>query len=229
MVSQHLAHSGEIRVAVVADVRLYRDGIVHSLATQPDFVLETAATLDETLELIHRFVPDLVLLDMSVVDSFAVLGAITQVPDTRVVAFAVDEVEEDVVACAEAGVVGYVPRGASSEELGRILKAAMRGELICSPRIAARLLERVRRGQPSIRLANHAAVTPRERQVWELLDRGLSNKEIATELSIGVATAKNHVHNLLEKLNVSTRGEAAALRLPALRALPSRGVATGLR
>jgi DNA-binding NarL/FixJ family response regulator len=119
--------------------------------------------------------------------------------------------EDTLLEWAEAGVAGLVPREASFEDLLCTVGHAVRGEFRCSPRFAGRLLQRL--AQP--RLAAHpperlSSLTARETEIIRLIDQGLSNKAIAVELGIELATVKNHVHNLLEKLHVHRRAEAAA-------------------
>ena len=211
------------RVAVIADVRLYREGIARVLSERKEFaIIGTANGLDSAWALLTAATPDVVLVDMAMVDGLTVLRAIAEIQHAKVVAFGIDEVEDDVVACAEAGIVGYVPRDASLEDLVAILQSVRQGKLICSPSVASRLLHSVGRRYRRAGNVVERSVTPREHQVWNLLGRGLSNKEIATELSIEAATAKNHVHNLLGKLRVSTRAEAAAVRRPTMRAWSAR-------
>ena len=213
-----------IRVGIVSDVRLYRDGIAQSLSsrevlhvmgTAPDRV--GALTLGETLR------EDILLLDVAMADSLSIIRSLAdELPDLKIVGFALDEVEDDIVACAEAGIVGYVSRDASLETLVEVLESASRNELICSPQIASRLLRRLAVKPGSVGHPAEALLTRREREIWQALDRGLANKEIATEFGIEVTTAKNHVHNLLAKLEVSSRAEAAALRHRRNATLPSR-------
>jgi DNA-binding NarL/FixJ family response regulator len=150
---------------------------------------------------------------MAMPDSLAAVRELAAMPaHAKIVAFAVAEVDEVVLACAEAGVASYVPRDASIEDLVASVHRAARGEMLCSPRIAATLFRRVAALAAEVQPAAAAAVllTRREREIVELIDGGLSNKEIAQRLSIEVATVKNHVHNLLEKLHVHRRGQAAA-------------------
>jgi DNA-binding NarL/FixJ family response regulator len=137
-----------------------------------------------------------------------------------VVAFAVaEENEEEILACAEAGVAGFVPRDASVEGLKSVLQAATEGHVLCSPRVTAVIVRRVA-GLANSRFpdAGQFSLTRRESEIVGLIDAGLSNKEIAAQLNIETATVKNHVHSLLEKLRVRRRAEAAAIvrigRLP---------------
>src|SRR6266571_3842650 len=148
-------------------------------------------------------------VDMAMHDSGGVVRVVlTRVPHARVVALGVIEDYDDVLGCAEAGVPGYVPREASIDDIVGVIESVHRGEAICSPRVAASLLAALAAGSVAGPLRAH--LTDREREVVHLIDDGLSNKEIARELGIEVATVKNHVHNILEKVQVHRRGEAAA-------------------
>ncbi len=212
-----------IRVVIVADTRLYREGLAQVLSRgQQVSVIATATGGEEALTRLPELEPDVILVDMAMTGGLrAVRGLVESAPGARVVALAVAEQDEDVLGCAEAGVSGYVPREASVDDLVRVIESVARGEAICSPRIAASLLRRVAMlaaGQGAA--LPQAQLTTREREIVRLIDRGLSNKEIARELGIEVATVKNHVHNLLEKLRVHRRGEAAAQ----MRGFPSRRV-----
>lgn len=201
-----------IRVLIVAHIRLYREGLAQVLAHEPSLaVVGSVASRAEALAVAARARPDIVLLDLAT-DESAVL--VRQVTDTaagmKVVAIGVSEVEGDVLSCAEMGVAGYVPREGSLEDLVAAVESVGRGELRCSPRIAGTLLRRLAtmasERQPEVR----SRLTLREQEIVALIDRGLSNKEIAARLGIEIATVKNHVHNVLEKLSVRRRGEAAA-------------------
>ena len=128
-----------------------------------------------------------------------------------IIAYAVRETKDDVIAWAEAGVIGYVPDTAALTDLVRLIMDIHGGEQPCSRRVAAELLHRIAateslgidRNAPSPALP----LTRRERETAELIATGLSDKEIARRLNISLATAKLHVHNLLGKLNVQRRGQ----------------------
>lgn len=210
------ATDAPLRVAVVAEVCLYREGVAQSLARRPEAVVtDTAGCRADALELLRRAAPQVLLLDMGTPGAREVIAAArTMAPQTRVVALAITESEEGVLACAEAGVAGYVTRDASIDDLLGTLLAVARGELVCPPAIAASLFRHV--GTLSARRAEPApdVLTPREREIAALIEQGLSNKEISRRLSIGLSTVKNHVHNVLEKLHVPRRGAAAARLRP---------------
>jgi two-component system, NarL family, nitrate/nitrite response regulator NarL len=202
-----------VRVLPVAEVRLYREGLASSLACRTNLdVVGTAANRDEALMLVASLQPDVVVLDMATRDSLEIVRAISgSAPRVRILAFAIEELDHEIVACAEAGVAGYVPCEASTDDLIAAIESVMRGESLCPPRTAALLLSRLatlaKGGQAQSRGLN---LTAREREIVVLIDEGLSNKEIAQRLNIEVATVKNHVHNVLEKLHVSNRAQAAA-------------------
>jgi DNA-binding NarL/FixJ family response regulator len=129
----------------------------------------------------------------------------------RVVALGVTETEPEIIAFAEAGVSGYLTRDASIPELVATIEAVARNELICPPRITAALMHRVATLAVDRRVTTPSfPLSPRELEVVALIDAGLSNQEIAGKLYISLATVKNHVHNILEKLDVATRADAAA-------------------
>jgi DNA-binding NarL/FixJ family response regulator len=202
-----------IRIVIVADTRLYREGLAQVLGRGTQIsVIATAARRDEALARLPALKPDVILVDMAVPDSLSAVRAVVEsAADAPVVALGVADDSDDVLGFAEAGVVGYVPREASVDHLVAVIESAARGEAICSPRIAASLLRRVATlaaGQSGG--VPQGQLTGREREIVGLIDRGLSNKEIARQLGIEVATVKNHVHNTLEKLKVHRRGEAAA-------------------
>jgi DNA-binding NarL/FixJ family response regulator len=159
--------------------------------------------------------PDVVLLDVTTEESATVVRDVERLrPRTPVVALGVAEAEADMLACIEAGVAGLVSRDASFDELVATLECASRGEVQCSPRFAGTLARRVA-SLAARRDADPAAerLTARECEIIALIEQNLSNKEIAVRLGIEVATVKNHVHNLLEKLQVHRRSDVAR-RLP---------------
>lgn len=206
------------RVLLVSDVRLYREGLLLALA-QRDAVrlLGAAHDAEAARGLVALHAPDVALLDTGMRGALDLARTLrAQAPDTKLVAFAVADAGPDVVACAEAGVAGYVSRDASVDDVVASVHAVMRGELQCSPHVAASLFERIatlsssRDVEVPLTPVVGDALTRREREIVRLIDAGMSNKEIGHRLQIGTATVKNHVHHILEKLHVRRRGEAAA-------------------
>ena len=204
--------SPPVRVLIVSDVRLYRDGLAHGLGAHHGLlVVGTATHIDEAIRLAADLLPSVILVDHALPDGFPAIRLILAArPGVKVVVLGVLEEDENVLACAEAGVAGYVPREASLEDLIEAIECAARGELRCSPQIGATLLRQLaRRAAGSEDARSRPPLTSREVEIVRLIEQGLSNKEIAGRLGIQVATVKNHVHNLLEKLRIHRRTEAA--------------------
>jgi DNA-binding NarL/FixJ family response regulator len=131
-------------------------------------------------------------------------------PSAELVALAVNDGDDDIVACAEAGVAGYVSRGGSVEDLVSTIAAAACGEVRCTPRAVRTLFRRLASLASSHTVVPDAALTAREREIAALLVHGLCNKEIGERLHIELATVKHHVHHILVKLQVRRRGAAVA-------------------
>jgi two-component system nitrate/nitrite response regulator NarL len=202
------------RVYVVSDVRLLRDGLVTSLTQAGDFVVVGAGSQSEALGQLGRLRPDVWLLDVTARDSLALpRQALLVTPELRVVAVAVAEVDAEVLACAEAGFCGYVSKDGSLEDLLDAVHRCVRDELVCSPRIASILFSRLGRVSTTRSIpSGDARLTRREREIAALVASGLQNKEVARRLGISGATIKNHVHNILQKLNFTRRAELVVLR-----------------
>lgn len=219
-------HKAVISVLVVDDICLSREGLADQLRHDRwAGEVRTAANMEAAVRSLRSFLPDVVLLSLASADGLAMLAAMRVVaPAVRVIALAVTETEDEIVACAEAGVAGFLPRSGTLEHLKLAVAGVVRGETVCSPRVAGALLRRV-----SVLAAARTGytdtthLTPREREILVLIDQGMTNQQIAQRLSIAVRTVKNHVHNLLEKLRVRRRGEAAArlrsTRVPAFEVL----------
>ena len=204
----------QIRVLVAIGVRLYREGLSEMLGRYEGFkVVALAADHSSALEQSYELQPDIVFLDISMPDGLRLVHELHAVaPDAAVVATAVAETDDEIVACAEAGVAGFVTRDQSLAEAVRVLESAACGESPCSPRTAAALLRHVavlsaQRKSPG----PPDGLTPRESEIAGLIARGRSNKEIARELRIEISTVKNHVHHMLEKLGVRSRAAAATM------------------
>lgn len=202
-----------IRVLIVAAVRLYREGMASSLDRRDRIVVVgTARNRPEALDLVAELSPDVVVLDMATGESVDLVRTLqVAVPEVKAVAFGVEGNEREIIAFAQAGVAGYVPSDASMDVLTSTITGVMKGDVVCPPRVAATLLRHVGSTSTGARSAPPGVtLTSREVEVLALIDTGLSNKEIAIRLCIEVATVKNHVHHLLEKLHVNSRAEASA-------------------
>jgi two-component system nitrate/nitrite response regulator NarL len=205
-----------LRVIIVSGVRFLREGLAQIF--ERDSQVSVVELCDDLVEAAARAGPafgaDVVLLDATVPSSTAgVRRALEMVPGLRVVVIAVRETEEDIIPWAEAGVIGYIPSTAALTDLVRLVVDIHRGEQVCSSRVAAGLLRRIALGGLTATGRNEAlpapVLTKRERQTAELIGSGLSDKEIARQLNISLATTKAHVHNLLGKLNLQRRSQVA--------------------
>ena len=201
------------RLLVLAEVGLYRDALPRLLRDVESFdVVGVAAGLDEALKALDEDRPDVILVDTRTPASADVMWALAAAaPDVKLVALGVPEVQDEVIALAEAGASGYVTVDGSVEDLADVIESLSRGETLCSPGVAATLFGRVAALARERRLEPiEERLTTREVEVLRLIEEGLSNKEIASAFSIELSTVKNHVHAILEKLNVQRRTEAAA-------------------
>lgn len=199
------------RVFVIARVRLYREGLADLLARAGIEVAGTGVDLDSCHGALSATQPDIVLFDVADEADVAAIGQfVAALPDAAVVAFGVSGSSNGVLACAEAGARGYVTCDQSGDELVDVLESVARDEALCSPQIAAALMKRVAALATSAPADADVQLTRREFEIASLVEKGLSNKEIAQRLVIEVATVKSHVHNILEKLKATRRADAAA-------------------
>lgn len=202
-----------LRVFIATGVAIYEHALVHALGSYPAVqVVGSARTKADTTAGVQATEPDVVILDVSLPHALEVIRTLrTSLRRIPVLGLAVNEDERDVLACVEAGIAACVMRDGSLADLVTAMRFAMQGEAVCSPRIVGALFRRVAdladRGISSV---DGSALTAREREILALIDRGLSNKEIARDLGIELATVKNHVHHILAKLSVARRGDAAA-------------------
>lgn len=222
--------SDRVSLFILSEVRIYREGIASSLERCRQFaVVGTSASTADTIARLTSLRPDVIVLDVSAGHSAEIVRALQdELAPVKIVAFGVEESEEEILAYAEAGVAAYVSRDASMTDLVASITSVVRGELICPPRIAATLFRRIgslATGRAGAELP--AALTGREREVLACVRENLSNKEIAQRLNIAEATVKNHVHNLLGKLQITRRTQALKASLPLLP--PPRAKGAGVR
>jgi DNA-binding NarL/FixJ family response regulator len=203
---------GAPRVFVLSEFRLLRDSVVLALSQQSSVEPVGAGDLSTPTLEIASLRPDVLLLDITPAGSLEASRAIREaVPQTKIVALGVAEVESVLIECARAGVAGFVAPGGSIGDVVAAVHSAMRGELVCSPRTAGLLLSHVSSlaARPSHDF-DKDALTRREKEIAQLVGQGLSNKQIAIALGIQSPTVKNHVHSILSKLNMQRRVEIAA-------------------
>jgi DNA-binding NarL/FixJ family response regulator len=193
-------------------VSLYCEGLACLLAREEDVeVVGVGLSRHEIVARVTELDPDVVLLDPTLPEGMETIRELALSLEMRVIALGCPENDIETIACAEAGVSGFLTPDASISDLIATIHGASEGELLCSPKLAGVLLRRVtalaasRSGD-----APPSPLTMRELQVVRLIDAGLSNKQIATTLEIELSTVKHHVHHILEKLEVERRGEAVA-------------------
>lgn len=203
----------DVRVLLVDDCMLFRDDLAAALATS-GAVVTVARDVPTLVTAASNAGPEIVLVNISTFDSATLLdAAATTFPNAWVIVLGVAEDDEaTIVACAEAGVSGYHTRNQSLDDLLDLVANVVTGESACSPRVSAVLLRRLSTlASEREPVRKELVLTTREAQILQMLRVGMSNREIAAQLSIAVHTVKNHVHSLLSKLGVTTRAEAAAL------------------
>ena len=201
------------RVLIVSSVRLYREGLGDILAQRRGIeVAGTATDAREAVRAIESFAarPDIVLLDMASPESPTTARLLVGL-GSSVLALTVPNNIDALLEFAELGISGFVTVDASVDELVEALEHVAHGEMLCSPSFATALLRRVAdlsRRQEDLEPAVN--LTAREQEIVRLIDEGLSNKQIAHRLCIQLATVKNHVHHIIEKVGAQGRVEAAA-------------------
>jgi len=198
-----------IRILVVDDHSVVRQGLKMFLGLDPELeIVGEAENGAEAVKLAAELQPDVVLMDMlmPVMDGIEATKVIRAAqPDTEVIALTSVLEDAAVVGAIKAGAIGYLLKDTQSDELRRAIKAASEGQVQLSPQAAARLMREVRTPE----VAPPDALTERENDVLKLLAQGKANKEIARDLIIGEKTVKTHVSNILLKLGVQSRTQAA--------------------
>ena len=208
--------SDKIQIVIADDHPLFRDGVAHTLAAEPDLeVVGQGASAAEAVRLAQDLLPDLILLDINMPGGGlnAAQTITATCPVTRIVVLTVSEEEEDLLAALRAGARGYILKGVPARELIRILRAVCEGESYVTPALAAGLLREMTGMGPGARPPADPLneLTERERQILEGVAGGLSNKEIGQHLHLSEKTVKHYMTNILQKLQVRNRVEAALM------------------
>jgi DNA-binding NarL/FixJ family response regulator len=198
----------QIRVFIVSNVRLHREGLVALLRGCPSIQVLGAVSVQETQNMLRTTATDVALLDAVSPSDSDMVGTVRKIcARVRILAVGVRETASEVLACAAAGIDGYVPMDAALGDMVTAIENVVRGELTCSPKVAASLYQCIGFSRAA---AASPLLTTRELQVADLMNRGCPTKEIAWRLGVQPCTAKNHVRNILHKLQVHGRGQAVA-------------------
>lgn len=202
-----------IRVVIIDDHAVVRQGIRFLLAQQPDMeVVGESKDGVQGVAMVSSLVPDIVLLDLLMprMDGLTAIREIKRlVPTAQVIVLTSYYKDEQVFSAIKAGALSYLLKDASPEELVEAVRAAARGESVLHPMVARRVLREIQQqSQPPVN-----ELTPRELEVLTRIARGLSNHEIAKELIISEPTVRTHVANILSKLNLADRTQAAIYAL----------------
>lgn len=208
-----------INLLLVNESRLIGNVITVALEDAADInVVASVTSIENALKVIQEMNVDVALVSTRLPDQGALklTSDITKLaPSTKVLALGLTEEKNRVLRYVEAGATGYVLKDDSLEDLIETVRAAQDGKVFVSPQIAAALMERLSNlahmfSDIENNITDTTGLTTREFEVLELIGKGFTNQQIAEHLVIEIGTVKNHVHSILEKLNVSTRGEAAA-------------------
>jgi DNA-binding NarL/FixJ family response regulator len=203
-----------LRVVIVDDHDLFRTGLRNLLEEQGVLIVGEAAGGAEAGKIVRELAPDVVVMDLNMpgmggVDATRHITAIA--PLTRVVMLTISEEDSDVMDAILAGACGYLLKDSSIQDLMTGIRAASLGESLISPNIAAKVLQRIRATstQPEIANTIRAELSDREIEVLKLIANGKDNAVIAAELHISPKTVKNHISNILMKLQIDNRIQAA--------------------
>jgi two-component system nitrate/nitrite response regulator NarL len=208
--------SEKIRIAVIDDHPMLRAGVTHTLKAEPDFeVVGEGASASDALRIARDELPDIVLLDVSLPGGGieAAQAIASACPVVKVVMLTVLQNEESVSAALQAGARGYILKGISGPDFVRTVRDIDRGENYVSPGLAARLLAaaKSKKLDRDLDASPLSALTAREEQILSLVAEGLSNKEVGAQLKLSEKTVKYYMTNILQKLQVRNRVEAALL------------------
>jgi two-component system nitrate/nitrite response regulator NarL len=208
---------GKLRILLVDDHTLFRSGVRALLARQPDFeVVGEAADGLEGVKRARQLAPDVVLMDLDmpgISGREAVKMLAEELPALPVIMLTVSEDAEDLVDSLQSGARGYLLKNIDAEYFVDAIRRAARGDAVVSPQMTGKLVAGLKGAarEPGANAgsAEKDKLSARERQILALLARGESNKEIARELDLAESTVKIHVQNILRKLNLSSRVQAA--------------------
>ena len=215
--TDYLEMSNKIRIVIVDDHVMFRDGLTAVLGSEPDFeVVGQGGSADEAVQLARGFLPDIILLDIDMPGGGleAARTISTECPVTQIVMLTASEEDDHLIKALKIGTRAYILKGVAARELLRILRSVAAGESYVPPALAASLLLEMH--EPGGKSHNAESdlmdeLTIREREILENLAQGMSNKEIGSKLFLSEKTVKHYITNILQKLQVRNRVEAALM------------------
>jgi two-component system nitrate/nitrite response regulator NarL len=200
---------------ILSDIRFVREGLAEVLGRDGTFqIAGVAADIEQACALVKSAPPRVILVDTSLPHGITAVATLRKnALEAKIVAFALAETETEVIAWAQAGISGYIPRNTALTAMVGLLSSIVHGEQVCPTRIASGMLRWIAQHAGNVTRPQAASgqceLTAREREIASLMSANLSNKDIARRLGISVATTKSHVHNILAKLGVNKRTQAA--------------------
>ena len=202
-----------VRVVVVDDQELFRRGLTMLLGVEPDIeVIGEAGDGNSAIELVLEKVPDVVLLDVRMPKRSGLEACMRikeQVPSARIIMLTVSDEESDLYEAVKNGASGYLLKDSSIDEVAQAIRVVAEGQSLISPSMAAKLIDEFKEISRTDREAGSVPrLTDRELEVLRLVAKGLNNREVAKQLFISENTVKNHVRNILDKLQLHSRMEA---------------------
>ena len=208
----------KIKVLLIEDNRLLREGIAAALVDNGDFDVIAKAEDGDTIEKLRNAgkSPDVVLLDLGLakINSLKLMTRLcAELPDTRIIAMDILPEQDDIIEFVEAGGAGFILKSASLQDYVETIKLVAKGEKVLPTVLTASLFTHIVESSLSGKMDvpdSAVRLTNREKEIVALISDGLSNKEIAARLHIATHTVKSHVHNILEKLMLSSRLQIAA-------------------
>jgi two-component system, NarL family, nitrate/nitrite response regulator NarL len=206
---------GPTRILLVDDHVLFRKGISRLIDSQPDLeVIAEAEDGYQAIKYAQRFKPDLILMDIHMPDcdgQEATRAIVEEWPEAQIIMLTVSDDDQDLFTAIRNGAIGYLVKKIEPEDLFARLRGVTQGEAPITRVMASRILrEFARVGTEGPSPDSTRSLTPREREVLQLVTKGMTNKEIGAQLHIAENTVKNHLRNILEKLHLQNRAQAAA-------------------
>jgi DNA-binding NarL/FixJ family response regulator len=200
------------RIIIADDHPLFREGVAHTLDSEADLeIVGQAKTGEEAIQLVTELLPDVVLLDITMPGQEGISTAkiiSTTFPVVRIIMLTASEDEDDLLNALKAGARGYVVKGVHANELARAVRAVVNGETYISPSMASTLLLELTKPQKPHPLSE---LTDREKEILSLVAEGLTNREIGAQIHLAEKTIKHYMTNILQKLHVRSRVEAALI------------------